>query len=117
MEKRLSDRLDIYFWWFIWLLPLIGAVIVFFMGDVNSFADFAEFISHFDFDFIYDVLTDLESLTSLEYPAILKSYASYVVSVEIMHVFVDVMVFVPRFCHHLVQPNMYDWDVSRRIKK
>lgn len=116
MEKRLSDRLDIYFWWFVWLLPLIGSIICFFMGTATTYADFAAFIAEFRFDFIAGILADLENVVSFTFPAILKEYASYVVSVEIIHVFVDVMVFVPRFCHHLVQPNMYDWGMGGNKK-
>lgn len=107
MEKRLSDRLDIYFWWFIWLLPLIGALICFFMGSSNTYADFAGFIDSFSFTYIYDILTELEVYISMSFPAVLKSYASYVVSVEIIHLFVDVMVFIPRFAHRFGDPDFY----------
>lgn len=107
MEKRLSDRLDIFFWWFIWLLPLIGAVICLFLGDGNTYADFAGFIAEFDFPFIYGILTDLQGIVGFTFPAVLLSYASYVISVEIVHVFVDFVVFVPRFCHRLAQPDFY----------
>lgn len=116
MEKRLSDRLDIYFWWFIWLLPLIGCVITYFMGTSSTYADFAAFIFEFRFEFIADILSDLENVVTFTFPDVLKAYASYVVSVEIMHVFVDVMVFIPRFCHHLVQPSMYDWGMGGKRK-
>ena len=114
MEKRLSDRLDLYFWWFIWLLPLIGAVICFFMGEAETYSDFVGFIAEFKFEFVADLLDDLESIITFSFPSVLKAYASYVVSVEIIHVFVDVMVFVPRFCHHFAQPNAYDFTMGGR---
>ena len=107
MEKKLNNKLDAIFWWLIWLLPLIGAFVCLWCGNDNSIADFTTFIQGFSFTFILDIISSMESMLSFSLPAILTAYASYIVSVEIVHVFVDVMVFIPRFAHKLVDLDTY----------
>ena len=105
--RCLRDKLDLVFWWLIWLLPLLAAFVCFFGGEGETGAQFVSFMDSFTFSFISDMWLDIEALISITFPAVLRAYASYIVSVEIVHVFVDVMIFIPRICHNIVEVDNY----------
>lgn len=105
--KRFSSKLDHIFWWLVWLLPILGGLIVLATNSAHDFSVFIAFMNNFQFAFIADILTGMFGVASLQIPDILLSLMSYVVSVELCHVLVDVLVFIPRFCHKLVQLDTY----------
>ena len=116
--KRFSDKLDHIFWWLIWLLPIIGGFIVLATNGAHDFSVFMSFLNNFTFDFIADILVDMFGVASLQLPDVLLALMSYIVSVELCHVLVDVLVFIPRFCHKLVQLDSYvDIDDCSNIRK
>lgn len=110
MCKKFDKKLDALFWWFIWLLPLLGALICLFMGNDNTFSDFSTFISSFSFDFIKGIIVDIQEVMQFQFPDILLSYLSYIVGVEVLHVMTDVLIFIPRFAHSLVDFDRYRSD-------
>lgn len=106
-SERIGVKLDAIFWWLIWLLPLIGVIVALAFGGDNTFSEFSTFIEGFSFPFVRNVISDVETTVSITFPAVLTAYASYLVSVEIVHVLVDVLVFIPRFAHKLVDVDTY----------
>ena len=111
MESKFEKKLDILFWWLIWLLPLVGAVVSLMFGSDNTFADFSTFIEGFRFGYIKDLLVDFFDIFSLTFPGVLLDYASYLICAEFVHILVDVIIFIPRFVHSMVQPDF--WRIDR----
>lgn len=103
----LRDKLDLIFWWLIWVLPFVGAVLVVATSGTHDFSAFLSFMQGFAFPFITDIWLDIEATIGINFPEVLRVYASYLVSVEIVHVFVDVMIFIPRICHKIVEVDNY----------
>ena len=95
------------------MLPLIGGIICFFGGDDNTLSEFVTFVQGFSFTFILDMIHSMESAVNFSFPSVLTAYASFIVSVEIIHVFVDVMVFIPRFAHKVVDLDTYTCSNKR----
>lgn len=106
MEKRLSTKLDLIFWWLVWLLPLIGAVCTIFGANVNG-SVYGQFFSTFIFQFMNSLFGQVESVVGFTFPLYLKHYASYIVAVELVHVLVDIIIFVPRICHKICDPEFF----------
>lgn len=106
-KHNLVDCLDHIFWWLMWLLPLVGGIIVLAAGGSHDFASFYGFLGNFSFPFVADLVGDIMELTAIALPDVLITIISYLVSVEICHVFVDVLVFIPRLCHKFVQLDTY----------
>lgn len=106
MCKKFSDKLDHLFWWFIWLLPIAGGLLAVATGT-HDFTGFSDFVSGFTFSFVEDILVDVFATATIQLPMILVTLMSYIVSVELCHVLVDVLLLIPRFCHKLVQLDTY----------
>ncbi len=97
-NKRFADKLDRLFWFLIILLPLV----LFYLCEEWSFDSFSAFMSeNFSFSFIETILDSIIEMTFNSNFA-LTSYLSYVVGVELIHVFFDVIVFIPRLAHKWV---------------
>jgi ABC-type spermidine/putrescine transport system permease subunit II len=96
--KRFSKKLDSFFWFLILILPIVIYITISF--NVGNSTDFSTFISSWTFPFISDIFNDIFTGDLLFNP-ILVDYISYCVSVEIIHVFFDVVVFIPRLAHKL----------------
>lgn len=107
--RSFSKKLDLLFWWLIWLLPLLTAFICLAFGSDSVITDFTGIINTFRFGFIGDLFGSLEDLVNFEFPAVLVSYISYLVSVEILHVLVDVLLFLPRFAHDIIDRDNYNF--------
>lgn len=101
------EKLDLFFWWLMWVLPFIGAILAVATSGSHDYTAFLSFVQGFTFPFISDIWTDIEGVIQMTFPDVLRIYASYIVSVEIVHVFVDVMVFLPRLCHKMVNADDY----------
>lgn len=107
MKKKLfASIMDILFWWIMWVVPLVGALIVLGTGT-HDYASFIGFFNNFTFPFIADILVGMFGVASLQIPEFLVAFMSYVVSVELCHLLVDVLIFIPRFAHKLVQLDTY----------
>ncbi len=100
-NRRLADKLDRLFWFMMWLLPL--AVFAFcYAMEGSDLATFLAFLSeNFSFTFIEEILDNLIQ-TTFNSSFAFTPYLSYVVGVEIVHVFFDVIVFIPRLAHKWV---------------
>lgn len=99
---RFKKKLDSLVWAIISFLPLF----IYLIMTINNGVDisFSDYIASFSFGFIYDIITSIEVFTfNLDLVALI----SYMASVEIIHVFYDFIVFLPRFAHNLMG-GIYD---------
>lgn len=106
-KKLFAHIMDTLFWWLMWVIPIVGGLIVLGCGSSHDYASFIAFLNNFSFTFVADILSGMFGIVSMQLPAFLLAFMSYVVSVELCHVLVDVLVFIPRFCHKLVQLETY----------
>ncbi len=96
---RFEKKVDNIIWSIILLLPIF----VFFVVGFHSSTPvvFADVISSFKFDYVYNILNNV-FIGDYSLPAPLCSYLSYFCAVEIIHIFVDFVCFIPRFAHNLL---------------
>lgn len=92
-----SYILDKLLWLLIAVIPLIM-----FIGKDGAF--FLDFLNEFyTFTFISDIINSVLGVVGFDISAVIVAYISYLVSVEIIHCFFDVLVFIPRFAHSLIE--------------
>lgn len=93
---RFDKKIDRVVWSMILLLPIF----VYFVTAFHSSTPlvFADIIASFKFDYIYNILTNI-FIGDYSLPLPLCSYLSYFCVVEIAHIFVDFVCFIPRWCH------------------
>lgn len=96
--SRFGKKIDYIFWFIISITPLI----VYFVSSWNNpnTIDFSSFIANYRFTFIANIFNSIFTDTFI-FPTALVDFISYFCSVEIIHVFVDFVVFIPRFAHNL----------------
>ena len=112
MRKRtIANLVDSFFWLLVAILPIVLYLITCFSykltnatESVVAFLPFMKSLGLVDSGLIYNSLSDLFGtggilpLFSAENNAILV-FLSYFVSVEIVHLAVDFLLFIPRFAH------------------
>lgn len=99
MDKKLN--LDRILWGILWLAPLIGYLVAFWR--IGSAPPVFEYIDeHFAFSFVKDIFDNVWQ-TAFESKLVISGYLSYLVVVEVAHCLFDVIVFIPRFAHALVE--------------
>ncbi len=109
-KKTIANIADHIFWLIIALLPLVLYVLKVFpyrLPDVSAvLPDFREFLVGFgvsDSGIVYSAINDIFGNGGI-FPlfadnTVLILYMSYFISVEIVHLFVDFLVFIPRLSH------------------
>lgn len=121
-NTRFSYKLDKIFWFVLSLFPLFSWLIYLF-----SFSDYANFpLTFYDwleqtFGFmgqiqnsaIYSTLYQIFSITSVTslFPALstsLLAFFTYLITVEIVHVIYDVIIFIPRLAHKWISKAVQD---------
>ena len=101
-SNRFSSCLNVLFWFIIMILPIL-AWLFNAIGGITQTESFIEYINGFgSWTFIKNLIDNVFS-TLFDGNLALSGYISYVVSVEIIHVIFDVIVFVPRLCHKWVE--------------
>lgn len=115
-STRFSYKLDKIFWFVISFFPLFSWLIYLF-----SFSDYAKspltfyawleqnfgFLGQISNSVIYSTFYQIFSITSVNslFPALstsLLAFFSYLVTVEIVHVLYDIIVFIPRLAHEWI---------------
>lgn len=96
---RFDRKVDRVIWSIILLLPIIAFIVCTFRNP--SLTAFTQVMSAFKFDFVSEILNKI-FINNYALPVDLVNYLSYFVSVEILHVFVDFICFIPRFSHDLL---------------
>lgn len=113
MRKRnISFLFDSLFWFVISILPLICFVIMLWHNGVNGItlttAINACGLDIFTNNFIFDGLESLfgvDGVLPLFNNTDLLAYLSYIIGVSLCHLAVDVLLFIPRFAHKLMNNN------------
>lgn len=98
---KLKEKIDHFLWAFMWLLPFLAFLVSWWR--IGSAPPILQFIDEqFAFSFISDIFNDVwQAAFSTSLP--IAGYLSYLVCVEIAHCLFDVVVFIPRFAHSLVE--------------
>lgn len=97
---KLKTKIDHLLWAFMWLLPVLAFFVQYYRAGAElTLLQYVD--THYAFDFIKNILdTVWETAFSCELK--ISGYLSYLVVVEIAHCLFDVIVFIPRFAHELI---------------
>ena len=95
--NRFGKKLD-YIFWFISLIIFLIVYVALSWNNLNTI-EFLIFIANYRFAFIADIFNEIFKNTFI-FPTVLVDFVSYFCSVEIIHVFVDFIVFIPCFVHN-----------------
>lgn len=121
-NTRYSYKLDKIFWFIISFFPLFSWLIYLFSFS-NYTASPLTFYAWLDQNFgfmgqvsssvIYSTLYQIFSITSVSslFPALstsLMAFLTYLITVEIIHVIYDVIVFIPRLAHKWISKAVQD---------
>ncbi|MCQ2969593.1 MAG: hypothetical protein MJ191_05700 [Clostridium sp.] len=103
-KKTINKICDSFMWYLLYLLPVIIFIVssINDSGSITSFKNVMDIFGVSETSIIYISLSEL-----IGYGGILESfidssmilYFSYFIMVNIAHVIVDVVVFLPRLCH------------------
>lgn len=121
-NTRFSYKLDKIFWFVISFLPLFSWLVYLFSfssytASPLTFYAWLEqnfgFLGQISQSTIYSTLYQIFSITSVTslFPALstsLLAYFTYLITVEIVHVLYDVMVFIPRLAHKWISKAVQD---------
>jgi hypothetical protein len=99
-EKNLKQKIDLWLWALIWILPVLGYVVSFWRTG-NAVPIFEYINANFSFEMIRDVLDQIW-LKAFGSQLVLSGYISYLIVVEVVHCVFDAIVFIPRFAHTLI---------------
>lgn len=106
-KDRFSRKLDKFFWWFIRLLPIFLMLLIEYASyrsgggaDETLFYYVAKFVDVNDnnvvFNALYEIFGPGRILPFFNGNVDLIHYMSYLVYVELLHLFFDVIIFIPR---------------------
>lgn len=110
MRKRnISHLFDCLFWWGIALFPLLLYLCMSFKSGLADVASFDTFYALLGIDFtdnvVYSVLADVFGSTGV-FPLVGNNGALipfvWLIAVQLIHLVVDVLLFIPRWCHQLM---------------
>lgn len=104
--SRFEKKIDGVFWFIIAILPLIIYLINFFHTGAST-TNFTTFLEPFKFDFIANLLNNI-FIDNYSLPIELTNYLSWFCAVEIVHILVDAVLFVPRFAHKVLARFSHD---------
>ena len=96
---RFEKKVDCVVWTLITLLPIIVFIVQTWNNPTST--SFSDVISGFEFGFISNILSQI-FIENYALPVDLVAYLSYFCVVTIAHVFVDFIVFIPRFAHNFL---------------
>lgn len=113
-KKTMSNLADHVFWLLVALLPLVLYVVQFFayeLTTVTTFTPFDSFMQTFGVSTSSVVYTSLVDLFGVDGILPLFSgsnsapilFLSYFVAVEVIHLAVDFLLFIPRLCHKYME--------------
>lgn len=98
---KLKEKIDHLLWAFVWMLPLFAFFVSWYrIGSAPQLLFFID--EQFAFPFVRDIFNNVWN-TAFGSALPLAGFLSYLVGVEIAHCLFDVVVFIPRFAHSLVE--------------
>lgn len=98
---KTKEKIDLYLWALMWLLPILAFFIQYYRSgtEINLLA----FIDDtFAFQYIKDILNNIWQ-KAFSSDLKIAGYLSYITVVEIAHCLFDVIVFIPRFAHEVLE--------------
>ena len=99
-EKNLKQKIDLWLWALIWILPVLGYVVTYWrIGNAVPIFEYID--TSFAFDFIKDMLNEIWQ-KAFDCKLVLAGYISYLIVVEVIHCIFDAIVFIPRFAHTVI---------------
>lgn len=99
--NKLKEKIDHLLWAFVWVIPIIGYLIAYWrIGSAPPI--FTYITENFQFEWIKNILDNILS-TAFQTEFAITGYISYLVGVEIIHVMFDIIVFIPRFAHDMIE--------------
>lgn len=105
-HTRFSRKLDALMWALLALMPVFAYFVTFFHNA--STVPFLDYIQGWSFPFVEAVMVDV--LDAVGFNSIpIVPLLSYMVGVEIVHLFYDFLVFIPRLTHKLME-RIYNND-------
>lgn len=121
-SSRFAFKLDKFFWFVISLFPLFSWLIYLFSfssyttSPLTFFAwldQYFGFIGQITNSVIYSTLYQIFSITSVDslFPVLstsLMAFFTYLITVEIVHVVYDIIVFIPRLAHKWISKAVQD---------
>lgn len=117
MRKRnIPILIDSIFWLIMWLLPVLFYLFNYLAYDITasgiSIASFSDFIiNNFGISINSEIYNSLSTIfTDNNYLGVIDSnisnslilYTIYIFFVELIHIFTDVILFIPRFAHNFI---------------
>lgn len=99
-EKNLKQKIDLWLWALIWILPVLSYVVSFWRTG-NAVPIFEYINENFSFALIHNVLDQIW-LKAFDSQLVLSGYISYLIVVEVVHCVFDAVVFIPRFAHAVI---------------
>lgn len=120
--SRFAFKLDKFFWFILSLFPLFSWLIYLFSFSSNTTSPltfFAWLDQYFGFmgqitkSVIYSTLYQIFSITTVDslFPVLstsLLAFFTYLITIEIVHVVYDVIVFIPRLAHKWISKAVQD---------
>lgn len=121
-SSRFAFKLDKFFWFVISFFPLFSWLIYLFSfssytaSPLTFYAwldQYFGFMGHIHESVIYSTFYQIFSITSADslfpvLPTSLMAFFTYLVTVEIVHVVYDVIVFIPRLAHKWISRAVQD---------
>ena len=110
--RKIKCIADTIFWYSLYSLPIILLILSYFRGtDYSLSAIFSNVgLDIISTNPIYDVLVQMfytDGFLPVFSNTVIIEYFSYFIMLVIIHVFVDVLLYIPRFCHKLIEKGDY----------
>lgn len=105
--RKIKCIADTIFWYSLYTLPVVLLILSYFRGTDYSLAQIFNNVglNIISTNPIYDVLIQTfgeNGFLPVFTNTIVIEYLSYFIMLMIIHIFVDVLLFIPRFCHKLI---------------
>lgn len=110
--RKTKNLFDNLLWYSLYLLPIALTLLSWFKGQFLPLSDIManSGLSIVTNNIVYENLITLFGSASSVFPVFASNgmleYLTYFVMLMIIHIFVDVLLFIPRFCHKLLDKGV-----------
>jgi len=105
-SKTFAKILDILFWWLVYSLPLILWLISFNDNSTTLSNILDTYFRASDDGFIRNAIVNVFAPLGWHYTSAFINYFSYFIYTIILHLFIDILLWVPRFTHKLLDKSL-----------
>lgn len=106
-KSRFSNKVEKIFWTITLLLPVIVYLTIYSKTGASAPSFFAFLETFSPFPYVANIFDSITEKVFGETFA-LTNYLSYMVGVELFHIFYDVVVFIPRLAHKWISKAVQD---------